>query len=217
MGDRTRSSSKRDIGLQFTLHIYNRYTLQELVKIIRKSADIVGVDQIWINDNLGYQHTFACLAALAAPSLRVNLGTSVTNPYVRNPVDVAANFASVAQLLSNVNEARRREIGIGIARGAGNVTGQLVEQPKSGAMVREAVQFLRTLLDGEPVRFDDFPQLSAYHHLKRGQSARLRFSPVPGVDLPVYCAASGRMSIETAGRSGSIQYHHGTDFQRPAT
>ena len=95
-------TNRREIGLQFTFHIYEGYSLPDLLRIIRLSVDRYGFDQVWINDNLGFHQVYVALAALASSRLPASLGTSVTNPYARNPIDVAATFASLAQVMGPV-------------------------------------------------------------------------------------------------------------------
>lgn len=192
-------TNRREIGLQFTFHIYEGYSLPNLLRIIRLSVDRYGFDQVWINDNLGFHQVYVALAALASSRLPASLGTSVTNPYARNPIDVAATFASLAQVMGPGDGSDGREVGVGIARGARNVLGQLIETPKPISMMREVIEFVRVLLDGGTASFDAFPELSAYHHLMSGQTVELGFRPPPGVELPIYCAAGGPLMVDVAG------------------
>jgi len=53
-----------ELGLQFTTHIANHYTMAqwiELAELARRN----NFDQVWVIDNLGYRNVFVILTAIA--------------------------------------------------------------------------------------------------------------------------------------------------------
>src|SRR5512142_2191372 len=100
---------KGEVGLQFTTHIANRYTVPQWVEL----ADLArshGADQVWVNDNMGHRNVFVILAAIAS-KVPIKLGTAILVPYFRNPIDTADALASISELMDG------RELSVGIARG----------------------------------------------------------------------------------------------------
>ena len=80
-----------EIGIHYPLHVLNRYSLPELIGLAERAWQILrnfGFSQVWTNDNLEYRSVLASSAAIVA-RLPVKLGTAVTVPYFRNPVDLA--------------------------------------------------------------------------------------------------------------------------------
>lgn len=81
-----------EVGLQFTAHIANHYTVPQWIEIAAL-AQRHNFSQLWVNDNLGHRNIFVILAAIAARVL-VKLGTAILVPYFRNPVDTADALAA---------------------------------------------------------------------------------------------------------------------------
>src|SRR5918994_4424324 len=98
-----------EVGLQFTTHIANHYTVPMWVHLA-ELAQKHKFDQVWVNDNLGYRNVFVILTAIASRG-QIKLGTAILVPYFRHPVDTADAFAALSELVDG------REISVGIARG----------------------------------------------------------------------------------------------------
>lgn len=177
-------------GLQFTIHIANEYRVPELVDL----ADLArarGFHQVWINDNLRYRGLFVVLAAMAA-RVDIHLGTAVLVPYFRNPVEVAGALAALTELRPG------RELSVGIARGDLGQIGQQLRAPKPVSTVRESVQLLRRLLDGEEAAYRDFPTLLDFFHLNPRASARLALAP--RAPIAFFSGGNGPRIMQVAGR-----------------
>ena len=102
-----------EIGIHFPLHVFNRYSLPELITLAERSGKILrqyGFAQVWTNDNLEYRSVLASSAALLS-RLPLKLGTAITVPYFRNPIDLAAAFATMSELTNG------EEISLGLGRG----------------------------------------------------------------------------------------------------
>jgi alkanesulfonate monooxygenase SsuD/methylene tetrahydromethanopterin reductase-like flavin-dependent oxidoreductase (luciferase family) len=126
-----------------------------------------GFSQVWTNDNLEYRSVLASSAAIVA-RLPVKLGTAVTVPYFRNPVDLAMAFATISELTDG------REISLGLGPGSRSILTHQVERVKPLAIMAELATALRTLFAGATLRTSEIPVLAAYFHMNAEQYA-LRF------------------------------------------
>jgi 5,10-methylenetetrahydromethanopterin reductase len=159
-----------EIGIHYPLHVLNRYSLPELIRLAeqaRESLEEFGFAQVWTNDNLEYRSVLTSSAALVA-RLPVKLGTAITVPYFRNPIDLAAAFATIAELMDG------REISLGLGPGSRSILTHQVERAKPLAIMAELAPALRKLFDGEQIHRNDIPNLAAYFHLN-AESYSLRF------------------------------------------
>jgi alkanesulfonate monooxygenase SsuD/methylene tetrahydromethanopterin reductase-like flavin-dependent oxidoreductase (luciferase family) len=164
-----------EIGIHFPLHVLNRYSLPELITLAERAWQTLGkrgFSQVWTNDNLEYRSVLASSAAIAA-RVPVKLGTAVTVPYFRNPVDLAMAFATIAELTGG------REISLGLGPGSRSILRHQVERTKPLTIMAELAVALRKLFGGETVRSDEIPILASYFHMNAEQYA-LRFkAPAP--------------------------------------
>lgn len=176
------------IGVQFHLPTYKNHPVPELVSL-GKTAKAGGVTQLWVTDNLQSRNAFVVLAAMAS-KIPINLGTAVTVQYFRNPVDLADSVAAISEIMEG------DEFSVGLARGNGN-TPNLVRSPKPISMLRQTAQSLRRLLDGEPVRFGEYPALASYFNFNPDEPFVLNFKPKTPIRL--YCGGNGPMSLAVGG------------------
>ena len=89
-----------EVGIHYPLHVLNHYSLPELIRLAEaalRALETFRFTQVWTNDNLEYRNVFASSAAIVA-RLPVKLGTAVTVPYFRNPIDLAMAFATISEL-----------------------------------------------------------------------------------------------------------------------
>ncbi|HTG18274.1 MAG TPA: LLM class flavin-dependent oxidoreductase, partial [Blastocatellia bacterium] len=106
-------------------------------------------------------------AAIVA-RLPVKLGTAVTVPYFRNPVDLAMAFATMSELTNG------REISLGLGPGSRSILTHQVERAKPLTIMAELATALRKLFSGEALRSSAIPVLASYFHMNAEQYA-LRF------------------------------------------
>jgi 5,10-methylenetetrahydromethanopterin reductase len=159
-----------EIGIHYPLHVLNRYSLPELIGLAERAWQTLGelgFSQVWTNDNLEYRSVLASSAAIVA-RLPVKLGTAVTVPYFRNPVDLAMAFATISELTNG------REISLGLGPGSRSILRHQVDRTKPLTLMAELAVALRTLFAGEALRSADIPILAAYFHLNAEHYA-LRF------------------------------------------
>ena len=90
-----------------------------------------------------------------------------------------------------------REFSVGIARGAVSIAGKQVQPLKPLATVRETVSSMRALLDGETVRFRDYPHLASYFRLNPDWDFKLGFSAKAPVKF--YTGGIGPKILNIAG------------------
>jgi hypothetical protein len=108
-----------EIGIHYPLHVLNRYSLPELIGLAERAWQTLrtfGFSQVWTNDNLEYRSVLASSAAIVA-RLPIKLGTAVTVPYFRNPIDLAMAFATISELTNG------REISLGLGPDQGRYLG----------------------------------------------------------------------------------------------
>src|SRR5215207_6286933 len=161
-------------GIHFPIHqpLWVDHGAVDLLRLADYAVE-TGFRAIWINDNFKARHTSSLLAAIAA-RLPVDLGTLVTYPFARNPVDLATAVGTIAELLAD------HEVRIGISTGAWAIQGRLVDRPRPTQSVRETIAIIRHLLAGDEVRFHDYPAVSSYYHFQADAKLRLQFqAPQP--------------------------------------
>lgn len=159
-----------EIGIHYPLHVLNRYSLPELIGLAERALQTLGkfgFSQVWTNDNLEYRSVLASSAAIVA-RLPVKLGTAVTVPYFRNPVDLAMAFATMSELTNG------REISLGLGPGSRSILMHQVQRAKPLTIMAELATALRTLFAGEGLKSSEIPVLASYFHLNAERYA-LRF------------------------------------------
>ena len=159
-----------EIGIHYPLHVLNRYSLPELIGLAETAWQMMGkfgFNQVWTNDNLEYRSVLVSSAAIVA-RLPVKLGTAVTVPYFRNPVDLAMAFATISELTNG------REISLGLGPGSRSILAHQVERVKPLVIMAELATALRKLFSGESLRSSEIPVLASYFHMNAEQYA-LRF------------------------------------------
>ena len=165
-------------------------------------AEEVGLDTVTISDHFqpwrvtgGHSpNTIAWLGFVAARTERVVLGTSVLTPTFRyNPAVIAQTYATLACLAPG-----RVIAGVGTGEALNEVAvgsvppGGWPEFKERFGRLREAVDLMTRLWEGEPVDFD------GEYYQTRGALIYDR----PDERIPVYIAAGGPMMARYAGRYG---------------
>src|SRR5688500_15204445 len=179
-----------EFGIQLHLPTFRHVSLPEIVRL-GHVAHAGGIAQLWVTDNLRSRNPYVVLTALAA-SVPMKLGSAVTVQYFRSPVDIADSVAAITELMDG------REFGLGMARGNRN-TPQFVNVVKPVTMLRETAQSVRSLLDGDTVRFADYPAVASYFNLVPGAPFQLNFAPRSPVLL--YCGGNGPRALAVGGAS----------------
>lgn len=124
-------------------------------------------DLVWVQDQMLARNTYALLGALAYAGCGV--GTGVTYPFGRNPIEMASAIATIAELLP---ADRRLVVGMGTG---GAVVQSLFRRDRPITTIIEAITLMRALWSGQDVELDAYPTLGARLGYRPGAVARLTF------------------------------------------
>jgi alkanesulfonate monooxygenase SsuD/methylene tetrahydromethanopterin reductase-like flavin-dependent oxidoreductase (luciferase family) len=124
-------------------------------------------DVVWVQDQLPARNVYVLLAALAQAGC--GIGTGVTYPIGRNPVEMASAVATIGELL-----APGRDLVVGMGTG-GAVVSSLLRKDRPVAAVAEAIRLMRALWRGESVDLDAFPVLGRAVGFRAGARATLTY------------------------------------------
>ena len=146
-------------------------------------AEDLGFDGVSVFSDLLYQPPVAALLEMAAATSRIRLGCACWNPYTLHPYEIAGQFAAV-------DAASGGRAYLGLAKGSW-LEAIGVESPRPIARLRDAVGFVRALLDGEGRGYD-----GAIFRLEPG--VRLRY-PLVRPDVPILLGSWGPLGMMLAG------------------
>lgn len=136
--------------------------------------------RLWVPDHLTHENPFVTLAAILAET-RADVGTSVTNPVCRTPVDLASSFSALAHLAGD------RSVTTGI--GAGSSSSNMIRKQHRVGMLSEMILFLREMFAGRCVPWKEFPYLADFFRLDPNAEAFLRLPPERPPEI--FVAAAG--------------------------
>ncbi|MBI2178025.1 MAG: TIGR03619 family F420-dependent LLM class oxidoreductase [Candidatus Tectomicrobia bacterium] len=138
-------------GMSGGMHPERAYPPEEMYAFAEQ-AERLGYDSLWLGDHIAfhgpYPESLATLAAFAARTRRITLGTCVYLLPLRRPA-VAAKAAATVDFLSG---GGRFVFGVGVG-GEGRAEFELCGVPlkERGARMDESIEILRKLWTGEPV------------------------------------------------------------------
>ena len=160
---------------------------------LAERAEALGYDAVWVGDSLlarPRHDPLTLLAAVAARTQKVQLGTAVFLPALRNPVVLAHQLATLDQISEG-----RLVLGAGIASDVPNIRAEFVaagvpfEQRVGGMM--EGLRLARALWTGKPVDWNG--------RLRVG-GGELGPTPYRPGGPPILLAGSVRPALERAAR-----------------
>src|SRR5439155_1857044 len=153
----------------------------------------LGFDSIWVGDSLlarPRHDPLTLLAAVAARVPRVELGTAVLLPALRNPVVLAQQVATLDQISEG-----RVILGVGIAADLPNIRAEFVAAgvpfEKRVGRLLEGARLCRALWTGNPVTWDGRWKL---------EGAVLGPVPHRPGGPPIWISGSLPASLQRAGR-----------------
>ena len=149
------------LGVQLTPWAGSR----ELVGLARRLAGVV--DTVWVQDQMLARNVYALLGAIAYAGCGV--GTNVTYPIGRNPIEMASALATIAELAP-----ADCELLVGLGTG-GALVDSLFRKDRPVTAVRESIQLMRALWSGARVGLDEFPVLSSALSCQPGAVAELTY------------------------------------------
>lgn len=115
--------------------------LDECVEVGRLVEE-AGFDRLGVSDVLFWQDTYVVQSLCARATKGVEIGSMVTNPYLRHPAVTAAAVASVDDASGG-----RAFLGLGVGAGLEAVG---IDYPRPVLRLREAITAIRLLLTGQP-------------------------------------------------------------------
>jgi probable F420-dependent oxidoreductase len=156
-------------------------------------AEKLGYDSVWVGDSLlarPRHEPITLLAAVAARTRRVALGTAVLLPILRNPVLLAHQVATLDQI-----SAGRVILGVGIATDVPNVRAEFraagVPFEKRVGTLLEGLRLAKALWSGKPVDWD------GRWHVEKGVLAP---TPQRPGGPPIWGGGSAPAAVQRAGR-----------------
>jgi alkanesulfonate monooxygenase SsuD/methylene tetrahydromethanopterin reductase-like flavin-dependent oxidoreductase (luciferase family) len=163
-----------------------------LLALAERAAKL-GFDSIWAGDSLlarPRHEPLTLLAAVAGRIPRVEIGTAVLLPALRNPVLLAHQVATLDQVAEG-----RLILGVGIARDVPSIRAEFtaagVPFEKRVGRMNEGLRLARALWSGQPVEWDG---------LWKVESGVLAPTPHRPGGPPIWVAGSLPASLERAGK-----------------
>jgi len=174
---------------QVALYLQDAHPMNEGIELVRY-AESKGFDAVWQADSRLVRDAVVPMAAFAATSDRIKVGSGVIDIWTRNPARLASTFSTLDDLAPG-----RVICGLGawwdpLAENVG------IDRAKPLRVMREVVTVVRGLLNNETVSFDgyhvhlDGVELDYVHQERRPK------------DVPIYIGATGMQMMELAGEIG---------------
>ena len=171
---------------------------------LAERAEKLGYDSVWVGDSVlarPRHEPITLLAAVAARTRRVKLGTAVLLPALRNPVLLAHQIATLDQI-----SAGRVILGIGIASDVPNIRAEFrsvgVPWEKRVGTVMEGMRLCKALWSGKPVDWD------GRWHVEQGVIGP---TPAQAGGPPVWGGGSAPAALERAARHFDGWFPNGPD------
>ena len=171
---------------------------------LAERAEALGYDSIWIGDSLlarPRHDPLTLMAAVAARTKRVQIGTAVLLPALRNPVVLAHQYATLDRIAEG-----RIIMGVGIASDVPNIRDEFeaagVPWDKRLGRMLEGLRLCRALWSGEPVDWDGRWRVKA---------GTLGPTPHTPGGPPIWIAGSAEPTIERVGKHFDGWFPNGPD------
>lgn len=162
--------------MKFSLELLPNEPIKDIIEVIQLAEEI-GFENVWITDHYNNRDVFEVLSIAAYETSTIKMGSGVSNPYVRNPVTIAAATST----LNEISEGRTL-LGVGPGDKATMETLNL-SWNKPVKTVKDAIVNIRKLLNGETLE----------------QGAYLNGTKKIENKIPIYMAAQGPMMLKGSG------------------
>jgi len=168
------------------LYLQDAHTIRDGIELVRY-AEARGFDAVWQADSRLVRDAVVPMAAFAATTDRIRVGSGVVDCWTRNPARLASTFSTLDDLAPG-----RIVCGLGawwdpLARKVG------IQRDRPLTVMREVVTVVRALLANETVSFDgvfahlDGVELDYVHQERRPK------------EVPIYIGATGMQMMELTG------------------
>lgn len=162
--------------MKFSIELLPNEPITNIIDLIKLSENI-GFENVWITDHYNNKNVFEVLAVAALETSTINMGSGVSNPYVRNPVTLASATTTLDELTNG-----RALIGVGPGDKATMDTLNL-KWEKPVQTVKDAVTTIRTLITGGKTESGAY--LSGTRNVQES--------------IPIYIGAQGPKMLELSG------------------
>ncbi|HII08108.1 MAG TPA: 5,10-methylenetetrahydromethanopterin reductase [Methanosphaera sp.] len=162
--------------MKFSLELLPNEPIKDIIEVIQ-FAENIGFENVWITDHYNNRDVFEVLSIAAYETSTIKMGSGVSNPYVRNPVTIAAATSTLNEISDG-----RAILGVGPGDKATMETLNL-SWDKPVKTVKNAIVSIRKLLNGE----------------KLEQGAFLNGTKKVENKIPIYMAAQGPMMLKGSG------------------
>ncbi|MCS7001431.1 MAG: LLM class flavin-dependent oxidoreductase [Dehalococcoidia bacterium] len=156
---------------------------------LAQRAEAAGFEMVFTNDDPG-QDTFVALAAIAAHTSTIRIGSGICRAFIRNPV-VTASAAQDVDELSN----GRMILGLATGTKRQNLYQYGVQVDKPASQLREAIAIMRAVwrnaVVGQPITFE-----GQYYRI---QQPRYHDPFAPRDSIPIYIGAVNARMMQLAG------------------
>ncbi|MDQ6692729.1 MAG: LLM class flavin-dependent oxidoreductase, partial [Candidatus Dormibacteraeota bacterium] len=169
------------VGAGFLGHLSRRVDSQQLVAAAQL-CERAGFDSFWVADQRFMRDAFISLAMIAAHTERLQLGTRVTDPYIRHP-------ALTAIAAATLDEASNGRAILGMGAGGSGFSQLGLSRDRPALALREAIHLIRMLWSGAEVEYQGTS-------VQWGKG-EIEF-PVRA-NIPIVIAARGPKLLELAG------------------
>ncbi|HIH35381.1 MAG TPA: LLM class flavin-dependent oxidoreductase, partial [Methanosphaera sp.] len=159
--------------MKFSLELLPNEPIKDIIEVIQ-FAENIGFENVWITDHYNNRDVFEVLSIAAYETSTIKMGSGVSNPYVRNPVTIAAATSTLNEISDG-----RAILGVGPGDKATMETLNL-SWDKPVKTVKNAIVSIRKLLNGE----------------KLEQGAFLNGTKKVENKIPIYMAAQGPMMLK---------------------
>jgi len=164
-------------NFEFGVGLFPTEPLPKMVQLAKVTEEL-GYSHIWVGDShLIWREAYVNMAAMALNTIRVKLGTGVTNPLTRHPSVVASAYATLEEYAPG-----RTIVGIGLGDSSVETMGM---KPAKLSYFEKTMAQMRQLLDGQEVQLET-GKIHLLHPCKN--------------KVPIYVAASGPKMLELSGR-----------------
>ena len=191
---------------QVALYLQDAHPMREGIELVRY-AESKGFDAVWQADSRLVRDAVVPMAAFAATTDRIKIGSGVIDIWTRNAARLASTFSTLDDLAPG-----RIICGLGawwdpLAAKVG------IDRDKPLRVMREVVDAVRGLLDNETVTLDgwhvhlDGVELDYVHQERRPK------------DVPIYIGATGMQMMELTGEIADgavLNYLVSPDYNRQA-
>jgi 5,10-methylenetetrahydromethanopterin reductase len=168
------------------LYLQDAHDMRQGIEIVRQ-AEAAGFDAVWQADSRLVRDAVVPMAAFAAATEQIKIGSGVIDIWTRNPARLASTFSTLDDLAPG-----RILAGIGawwdpLATKVG------VSRTRPLTVMREVVATLRGLLGNETVT------IQGIHARLDGVELDYVYQPRRAKDVPIYIGATGMQMMELTG------------------